>query len=211
MTRGARHLLALLAAAGCSGPEIALISSHHGPDGVGPAARKVLVAYGSWAGSTAEVADVIGQALADDGLQVDVRPVGAVAALDGYQAVVLGSAVRAGALKPEVLDFVRRHNAELQRLRTAYFVVCLVVTEGTPESAKTAQGYLDPLRQEVTPLEVGVFAGKMDSSKLDSFSRFVVVSVRHVPEGDSRDWNAIRAWATALAPRLTPAAQEAPR
>jgi menaquinone-dependent protoporphyrinogen oxidase len=54
---------------------------------------RILVAYASRAGSTAEVAEVIGRVLREGGPEVDVCPVGAVHSLAGYDALVLGSAI----------------------------------------------------------------------------------------------------------------------
>src|SRR4030066_566370 len=57
----------------------------------------ILVPYATRAGSTAEVADAIGKNLAQNGAVVDVSAVKKVQSLNGYQAVVLGSAIRRGA------------------------------------------------------------------------------------------------------------------
>ena len=54
---------------------------------------RVLVAYGSRHGSTAEIAEAIAATLREAGLAVDCRKAGEVDSLDGYDAVVLGSAV----------------------------------------------------------------------------------------------------------------------
>jgi menaquinone-dependent protoporphyrinogen oxidase len=54
---------------------------------------RILVAYASRAGSTAEVAEVIGRVLREGGPEVDVCPVGDVHSLAGYDALVLGSAI----------------------------------------------------------------------------------------------------------------------
>ena len=59
--------------------------------------KKVLVVYATRAGLTGEVAQVISERLCAMGLAAEVRPVEAVSSLSGFQAVVLGSAVRYGA------------------------------------------------------------------------------------------------------------------
>lgn len=55
--------------------------------------KRVLVAYASERGSTAEIADAVGEALRRHGLVADSRPVAEVANLTYYPAVILGSAV----------------------------------------------------------------------------------------------------------------------
>jgi menaquinone-dependent protoporphyrinogen oxidase len=163
----------------------------------------ILVVYGTWAGSTAEVADVIGKTLAEGGARVDVKPVESVKSLAGYHAVVIGSAIRVGKVKPEVLAFVKKHQSELKGLPTAYFVVCMTMKDDTPTNRKTVDAYLDLLREQVRPVDVGLFAGKMDYSKLGLFARIAVKNFVKVPEGDFRDWNAIKAWSKALLPKLS--------
>ena len=54
---------------------------------------RVLVAYGSKHGSTAEIAEAIAATLREAGLQADCVKAGDVRSLEGYDAVVLGSAV----------------------------------------------------------------------------------------------------------------------
>ncbi len=54
---------------------------------------RTLVAYASRTGSTAEIAAEIGKTLSACGFAVDVLPIREKPQLDGYQAVVIGSAV----------------------------------------------------------------------------------------------------------------------
>jgi menaquinone-dependent protoporphyrinogen oxidase len=48
---------------------------------------------------------------------------------------------------------------------------------------------------------MGAFAGAMDLNQLSLVYRFMINAMK-VPEGDYRDWNAIRAWATDVGPML---------
>jgi menaquinone-dependent protoporphyrinogen oxidase len=97
---------------------------------------------------------------------------------------------------------VKKHQSELNVIPTAYFVVCMTMKDNTPENHKTVDAYLEPLREQVKPVDVGLFAGKMDYSKLGLFSRIAVKNFVKVPEGDFRDWDAIKAWSKALLPKL---------
>ena len=163
----------------------------------------ILVVYGTWAGSTAEVADAVGRTLADEtGARVDVKPVESVQSLSGYSAVVIGSAIRAGKVKPEVRTFVTGHASELRGLPVAFFVVCMTMKEDTPENRRTVEAYLDPLREKINLVDTGLFAGKMDYAQLGFFARTAVKHFVKVPEGDFRDWNAIKDWSRKLVPKL---------
>jgi menaquinone-dependent protoporphyrinogen IX oxidase len=78
----------------------------------------------------------------------------------------------------------------------------MVLRENTEENRKTANGYLDPLRTEVTPVDVGLFTGKMDYSKLSFFETFIIKYIVKVSECDLRDWKQISTWAINLLPKL---------
>ena len=183
----------------CGAKDINLIENSYGEKGM---PKSILVVYGTWAGSTAEVADFIGRTVAEGGYRVDVKPVESVKSLAGYHAVVIGSAIRAGKVKPEVMDFVKNHKSALEKIPSAYFVVCMTMKDDTPDNRKTVNAYLDPLREQVAPVDAGLFAGKMDYSKLGFFARMAVKYFVKVPEGDFRNWNVIKAWTRSLIPKL---------
>lgn len=163
----------------------------------GEAMNKVLVAYATKAGSTGEVAEVIGQVLCEGGAAVDVKPVKEVSDVSGYSGVVVGSAVRMGSWLPEAVKFVETHTAALEKKPVAYFQVSSFLKEDTPEKRQEAATYLGAVRALVEPASVGLFAGKIDYSKLSFFDRAIAKMVGSA-EGDWRDWDAIRAWAGEL-------------
>jgi menaquinone-dependent protoporphyrinogen oxidase len=187
-------------AAGCAAVESRRIDRTYGEKTA--TSQSVLVAYGSLAGSTAEVADRIAVVLAKRGAAVAVKPVPDVRALDGYDAVVIGSAIRAGRVLPEVRDFVAANRTGLQRIPTAFFVVCMTLQDDTPASRRVVNAYLDPLRTDVTPVATGLFAGRLDYSRLGFFARIIAKWMASAPEGDYRDWPAIERWAEEITPLL---------
>ncbi|MBT2212698.1 MULTISPECIES: flavodoxin domain-containing protein [Actinomadura] len=74
---------------------------------------RVLVAYASERGGTAEIADWIGAELRASGMEPDVRSAGSVPSVDGYDAVVLGGALYAGRWHREARHFAQRFAEEL--------------------------------------------------------------------------------------------------
>jgi menaquinone-dependent protoporphyrinogen oxidase len=184
----------------CEALEIKLIENSHGENK--PIAPRILVAYATRAGSTAEVAEAIGKKLAQSGAVVDVKPIKKIQSIEGYQGVVLGSAIRRGAVLPELTDFVKAYKNELLKIPTAYFIVCMILREDTEENRKKANGYLDELRVEVTPVDVALFTGKLDYSKLDFIETIIIKYIIGTPEGDLRDWKQINDWAVNLPPKL---------
>lgn len=168
---------------------------------------KTLVAYASRTGYTTEVAEMIGGVLREADMDVDVRPIKEVADVSPYEAVIVGTAVRVGKPVPETVRFVNKHRQALSRMRVAFFAVCMTMCEPTAENYKKAHSFLEPLIASIDPVDVGMFAGAMEYRRLPFLPRLMLSRMK-VPEGDFRDWPAIRAWAAALAPRLVPTPAE---
>jgi len=169
--------------------------------------NKILVAYASRAGSTAGVAEAIGQTLAESGAPVDVRPIKDVQDLAPYQAVVAGSAIQGGQWLPEAMQFMQTHQATLARKPFAAFLVCMTLSMRSAEKYRPhVATWLDPVRALVNPVSTGLFAGALDISKVPSFAdrlKFRLSVLFGVwSEGDHRDWSAIRAWAESIRPLL---------
>ena len=158
---------------------------------------RILVAYATRAGSTAEVAQTIAKALSAAGAAVDVCPVKEVADLSPYRAVVLGSPIRMGRWLPEAFAFLKAHQAELKRVPVAYFVTCVTLTSNTVENRRTVDAYLDPARAILHPVSVGLFAGALDGSKVSFLDRLMIKAIK-TPEGDFRKWDEIHLWGESL-------------
>ncbi len=169
--------------------------------------NKILVTYASRAGSTAGVAEAIGQTLAENGAQVDVMPMKDVKDLTPYRAVVAGSAIRKSKWLPEAMQFIETHRATLAQKPFAEFTVCITLAmPGADKYHEVVSSWVAPVRALVTPVSEGLFAGMLDFSKLpltlDTLLLRVTVAFGIFPKGDHRDWNAIRAWAESLRPLL---------
>lgn len=167
---------------------------------------KILVAYASRTGATAGVAEAIGRTLAESGAQVDVRLVKEVGDLTPYRAVVAGSAVRGCKWLPEAMQFVQTHRSALARKPFAAFLVCITLAMRDNKYRDGVSSWLDPVRTLVRPVSEGLFAGTLELSKLplipDRLGMQAAVAFGVFPQGDHRDWDAIRAWAKGLAPLL---------
>lgn len=168
---------------------------------------KILVAYASRTGSTAEIAQAIGATLAENGAQVDVIAMNDVKDLSPYSAVVAGSAIRKSKWLPEAAQFIQTHRAELAQKRFAEFTVCITLAMSNTEQYRAAVAkWVAPVRALVTPLSEGFFAGMLDFKKLpvnlDTLQLRLAVALRIFPRDDRRDWNAVRAWAESIRPLL---------
>jgi menaquinone-dependent protoporphyrinogen oxidase len=160
--------------------------------------NRILVAYATRTRSTAEVADVISEVLTARGYAVDVKPVKERPSLDGYHAVILGSAIRMGAWLPEMLDFIRTNQARLDQIPTAIFTVHMLNTNKDNDSRTAKNVYTKPIRKLITPVDEAFFAGQIDLAKLSFPDRVLtrlMVGESGPKVGDFREWDEIRAWA----------------
>ena len=172
--------------------------------------NKILVAYATFTGSTAEIAEAIGKILAEGGASVDVRPMKEVTDLTPYRAVVLGSAIQKSQWLPEAMTFVKTHQKQLSEKPTAIFMVCLALAMKSKVAREKSETmvieWLKPARDLIHPVSEGYFAGILDLSKIPSFwDRFgfrISVWTGVWCEGDHRDWDAIHAWAREVATKL---------
>jgi menaquinone-dependent protoporphyrinogen oxidase len=162
---------------------------------------RILVTAASKHGSTAEIADLIGAVLARHGLDADTVALADVTSLDGYDAVVLGSAVYAGHwLKPAV-QFVDRHAAALAERRVWLFSSGPIGEPPIPaDDSVDASGVV----ASVGAVEHRTFAGALHRQRL-SFPERALVAALRAPYGDFRDWEAIRSWAHGIGAALVTA------
>ena len=156
----------------------------------------LLVAYATHTGSTAEVATVVGEELRARGFEVHVAAVADVGSVDGYRAVVLGSAVNGGRWLPQAVEFAKYNQAALRALPVAVFSVHIMNAGDDERSRRKRAAYLDEVLRFIQPVDEPFFLGIGPDPKKDSwlarwfFRRFVGAG-----EGDCRDWNKIRGWA----------------
>jgi len=161
--------------------------------------RKVLVAYATWAGSTAGIAERVAEVLNRNGLKAEALPAKKVRDTASYGAVVLGGAVHAGKLHPDAVKFARRHKTDLGAKPFAAFVVCLTMKQSDEKSRATTGAYLDPVHLRVKPASEGLFAGALNLEKLGFVERTIMKAMK-AESGDFRKWDEIEAWAASLAP-----------
>ncbi|MBN2048794.1 MAG: twin-arginine translocation signal domain-containing protein [Anaerolineaceae bacterium] len=160
--------------------------------------RKMLVAYATKAGSTAEIALRMGEVIAGAGWMVDVKPIDDVSDLSMFEAVLLGSPIRIGAVLKKVTAFIEEHQTELAQKHFSMFIACMELEPDIPETRELASAYLDPVRAILKPEREGLFAGKVDPDKLTLLERMMMQSLES-PIGDYRDWEKIEAWASEVA------------
>jgi len=147
---------------------------------------KVLVAYATKNGSTAEVADAIADVLRQGGHTVTVAPAGNVRRrVDDFDLVVLGGALYSGRWHSRAHRFLRRHRGELDGPAVAIFG--MGPRNDTADAWQRSRAQLDRAlgkRPWLHPVAVTVFGGVDPPKKRE--------------RRDLRDWAAITEWAHAL-------------
>ncbi len=163
---------------------------------------RILVAYATKTGCTADIAEKIGETLAATGASVDVESVKDGPDPAGYDAVVVGSGVRVGKWHGSARKWVRSNAGALEGKPVAFFTACLTMAQ-EPEKADEVRAYTDPVIEEsgIEPIDVGLFAGWSELDKFGFVSRTILTKME-APEGDFRDWDAIAAWTREVAPKL---------
>lgn len=195
--------------------------------------KKILVTYATMAGSTAEVAQAVGDEIKISGLQVDIRPVSEVHSLESYDGVVLGGPMIMGWHR-SALRFLKRHRKSFERIPLAVFVLAMRLTEtgesneeGIPvivdselpkppvkpgelnfkERYARLTNYVRPIikaAHPAKPVSIGVFGGRLEYGRLKWWGVLFAMLVIQAPAGDRRNWDSIRSWAAGL-----PAAMQA--
>lgn len=159
---------------------------------------RVLIAVASRHGSTQGIAEAIAAELRAAGHVVDVRAIGDPVPVEEYDAIVVGSAVYMGNWLPEARQFVERHRARLAAVRVWLFSSGPLGADPHP---KGDPAHLDELVQASGARGHANFAGRLDKEQLGLGERLISRMVK-APEGDFRDWDAIRTWARAIAAGL---------
>lgn len=199
-TAGIAAGAATLACTGCSAApamqeaEIETPSYNYGKDIL--MNKRVLIAYATRTGSTVGVASAIGETLAERGFAVDVKPMKEDPSTDGYQAVILGSAVNGAKWLPEAVEYIKNHQAALNQVPVALFSVHCMNLGDDARFKKNRLAYLNDIRPLVKAQEEAWFPGKgMDPADTAGLVRWMARTFFGGGEGDLRDWTQIRGWA----------------
>lgn len=166
---------------------------------------RVLVAYATKSGATAEIAQAIGEALKTMGLDPDVRPVNEVRDVQPYGAVVLGSAIYIGRWRKEALRFGSRHAGELRGRPVWLF-------DSGPTDSTADKGKAVPVK-EATELarQIGArghvtFGGRFLPENAGRITRRLIAMGGEAGQakvyGDFRNFDRIRGWARAIGAEL---------
>ncbi len=161
---------------------------------------RILVAYATKHGSTAEIAQAIRKELLAAGHIIDVMEMGTVASLEGYNAVIIGGPMYLGKMVGAG-KFVGRLADELKKLPVAAFIVGISPVSKDPTSMEYTEKALHAALSPLQPVVEAMFAGRLDPAGLSWLENWMTKKAKS-PVGDFRDWTAIAAWARELPAKM---------
>ncbi len=189
--------------------------------------EKILVTYATLSGTTAEVAEAVGEEFKKAGMPVDVLPLKQVGSLEGYGGVVVGGPMIAGWHR-EALGFVRRNRKAWGTLPLAVFVTAMSLTrtqtttidgvplcidEGLPkpparpdrlslrERYALVENYARPIlnaARPARPLGITFLGGRLEYGRLPWWAVVFAMLIIQAPAGNKHNWPFIRSWAAGL-------------
>lgn len=163
---------------------------------------KALIVYATKTGCTEGIAKAIADTLRERGVEADVRRADEKPEPQGYDAVLVGSGVRAGQWHGAAKHWTTVNAHQLKQLPIAFFTACLTLVSD-PDKTDEVRAFTDPLIAEtgLEPVTVGLFAGS-NIPKTFSLPERLIMKAMKAPEGDFRDYDAVAAWARETAPAL---------
>ena len=176
---------------------------------------KILISYGTTEGHTARIAECIADGVRGRGHvanAVDLkRPQDGL--LDGYDATILGGSIHMGKHQEDVVEFVRKNRADLERLPSAFFSVSLAANG----DQANAEAYVENFVQQTgwRPAEVGLFGGALLYRQYGILKRYMMKRIVRDKPGMSldtsrdyvyTDWDQVKRFAEDFVERTVPEA-----
>ena len=159
----------------------------------------VLVAYAGRTGGTRQIAEVIAAELGDAGLRVDVRDAADVATVDGYAAVIVGSALYYHRWRPEAVRLLER-NARALAERPVWLFHSGPCGPGAALCQVSLPANVALLAARIDAERTATFGGRLDPALARGVVAKLMASGRRA--GDFRDWDRIKAWARDVGRRV---------
>ena len=141
----------------------------------------------------------------DREFDVTVQEASAVASVEAYNVVIVGSPIHAGMWLSEISQFFERFQAELQGKPLYFFMTCIRVLEPDGPEHVVDEYVNHVVLKHFDVREIKPFAGKLAMDAVDWEDRWTLAARYdgQQPPGsynnDFRDWAAIRAWAAHIA------------
>ncbi|MDR3107906.1 MAG: flavodoxin domain-containing protein [Bifidobacteriaceae bacterium] len=157
---------------------------------------KALITVATKHGSTLEVGRAIAEVLRARGIDTTLLPPPAVATLEGFELVVLGSGVYSNKLLPTMTALGYRWGDQLSALPVHLF--CSGPLDAAPAAVANLPHDARLLAKQLGSRSVKLFGGRLEPSELRATER-ALMRMSGARPGDYRDWAAVRDWAEQIA------------
>ena len=192
---------------------------------------RILVAYATRHGSTAEVAEAVAAELRGPEVDVTVKQITGGLRAEAYDAVVVGGPMILGWHK-DATRFLKRNAPALAGRPTACFATAASLTD-LPDQPSAVPLFCDPwlikaprradrltykeryaspghyyrdivgVRGDIRFVGVALFGGSVDLTTMNLLEKLFVMLVVGARPGDLRNWEVIKEWGRAMRPLLT--------
>ncbi|MFI7413396.1 flavodoxin domain-containing protein [Streptomyces sp. NPDC049627] len=159
---------------------------------------KVLVAYGTTNGSTAEIAEAVADILRKEGLNSEALPAGSVKSVAPYDAVIVGGGLYAGRWHKDARRFLRRNRRELAELPLWLFSSGPLDPSASERDIPPVPGVKRDMQRLGAEGHV-TFGGCLQEGAKGWVARMIV---KNGKGGDFRDFGQIEDWARTVADEL---------
>lgn len=166
---------------------------------------RILVTYASRFGSTRDVAAAIAEELASSGFDVDVLYANPGLDLSKYDGVVVGSPSYGEHWLPGASLFVVGNANKLSGLPVAMFTTGMLGVKNPRSALREHNTIMSALREVapgVSPVSTALFHGHFERKNLPLCLR-IMDRLAGTPQGDHRDWDAIRSWGRSVGDLFT--------
>ena len=174
---------------------------------------KILIVYGTSEGQTRKISHFMEAILKDDGHEVTVADASETPpSPSSYDAVIIGASVHIHKYQSAVIHYINRHIADLNKIPSAFFSVCLAVASDMEEEHQEARKITNDFLERIgwKPLMTTQIAGALKYTQYDFFTRLVMkrIAKREGRTTDTSkdheytDWDAVREFAAEFAVKI---------
>ena len=177
--------------------------------------KTILIAYDTIHGCTAQIAAQIGDDLCDMGFNVDVKWIGDVTEVEGYDGFIVASAIYKFNWLPDAQAFLKKYHEQLAAKPTALFIDgASMEQDDNATRAAVKKSFVDPILSkypDITPVSIGLFGGAFDLTRKKEYSLFekvvlrvlgVILKLPDKKKADWRNWEKIDDWAAEVGGKM---------
>lgn len=157
---------------------------------------KILIATVSRTGTTDHAASLIEKVLQEQGHETIHKPIDRISSLEAFDLIVIGAPINGMSWHPEAIKFVESNTGILAQTKVALYLMSYMLDASRSLWNKRIHSSLDKVAQQVNPISIGYFKGKIDA-KLPGPARFIFGLPKELPLDRTEDTK-VSEWAEAL-------------